>query len=207
MNSLSCTPTTDKTIRSALRADLQTKHKEDPGALILDELGISHGSARIDLAVVNGSIHGYELKSDLDTLDRLPEQMRIYNSVLDHVTLVVGKAHVHAAINLVPDWWGITIARVSTTHPSAIRLFKIREADENPVQDSVALAGLLWREEALQILESRNQVDGVRSKPRNVLYCRLASVLDLESLKQEVLNCLHARASWIAARQRAPRGD
>ena len=204
MNAFCLTPTTDKSIRSALRKDLENIHKKDPGALIIDELGITHGSARIDLAVVNGSIHGYELKSDLDTLDRLPEQMRIYNMVLDHITLVVGKAHLHEAINIVPDWWGITIAKTTKGDSNAIRFYKIREADENPVQDSVALASLLWREEALQILERIQQVDGIRSKPRSVLYHRLASVLDRRTLKKEVRERLSARTGWRAAKQRTP---
>ena len=35
---------------------------------IVDDLGLRHGVARVDVAVVNGIIHGYELKSDKDNL-------------------------------------------------------------------------------------------------------------------------------------------
>jgi hypothetical protein len=58
---------------------------------IIEELGVVHGKSRIDIAVINGLMHGYEIKSDKDTLQRLPEQMNMYNSVFNKVTLVVGK--------------------------------------------------------------------------------------------------------------------
>src|SRR6202035_2111641 len=121
--------TTDKSIRVALKQALRDAHRQTPQTRIIEELGITHGAARVDIAVVNGSIHGYELKSDLDTLYRLPEQMRIYNSVLDQMTLVVGKNHLHEAINTIPEWWGITVAKVIDSH-GAISFCSIRKADD-----------------------------------------------------------------------------
>jgi len=38
------------------------------------------GASRIDRAVVNGSVHGYEIKSETDDLTRLPAQARAYCS-------------------------------------------------------------------------------------------------------------------------------
>src|SRR5271157_4235418 len=161
MNNLGFAPTNDKVIRTALKEKLWEEHGQESQVRIIEELGITHGAARVDIAVVNGIIHGYELKSDLDTLLRLPEQMRIYNSVLDQVTLVVGKNHLHEAINTVPEWWGITIAKVIDSS-GAISFCKIREAEDNPEKNSVDIASLLWREEALQILEDIDQSRGVR---------------------------------------------
>ena len=63
----------DSEIRNTLRATLLSEHAGDPTAVVIDELGICQGSARIDMAVVNGSLNGYEIKSDLDTLARLPQ--------------------------------------------------------------------------------------------------------------------------------------
>ena len=46
--------------------------------MILDELGICRGRVRIDLTVVNGLLHGYEIKSERDTLARLETQADLY---------------------------------------------------------------------------------------------------------------------------------
>ena len=32
--------------------------------------------------------------------------MREYNAVFDKMTLVVGKHHLHNALDTIPDWWG-----------------------------------------------------------------------------------------------------
>jgi hypothetical protein len=206
MNNLGFAPTNDKLLRAALKEELRDAHKQEPQARIIEELGITHGAARVDIAVVNGSIHGYELKSDLDTLHRLPEQMRIYNSVLDQVTLVVGKNHLFEAINAVPEWWGITVAKVIDSS-GAISFCSIRKADENPEKNSVDIASLLWRDEALQILEEIGHSRGIRSKPRRVLYERLATLLDQPTLRAKVRERLSLRTNWRFEKQCTPGGD
>lgn len=189
--------TNDRIIRNALKKKLEGSLKKDPDAKIIEELGITHGAARVDIAVVNGTIHGYELKSDMDTLDRLPEQMEIYNSVLDQVTLVAGKSHIYEAIKIIPDWWGITMARVVNSN-GTISFYKIREAEKNPNQESIAVASLLWKKEALNILEERGKARGMRSKTRNVIYRRLAEALDHQTLREKVVQRLCARVNWRA---------
>lgn len=205
INDLWFAPTNDKLLRAALKEELRDTHRQEPQTRIIEEMGITHGAARVDIAVVKGSIHGYELKSDLDTLHRLPEQMRIYNSVLDQVTLVVGKNHLFGAINAVPEWWGITVAKVIDSN-GTISFCNIREADENPEKSSVDIASLLWRDEALQILEEMGRSNGMRSKPRRVLYERLAGLLDQPTLGAKVRECLFLRTNWRFEKQCIPGG-
>lgn len=200
-------PTTDKTIRIALKENLEASLKVYAGEKrIIEELGISHGAARIDIAVVNGIIHGYELKSDLDTLTRLPEQMKIYNTVMDQMTLVVGKNHLYEALKIVPEWWGITVAK-QIDRSNVITFYNIREAEQNPSQNSAAVAALLWREEALSILEERGQARGVRSKSRWEIYGRMTKVMDEPTLYQKVRQYLCARTNWRSDLQCMPSGD
>ena len=154
-----------------------------------------HGSVRIDIAVINGMMHGYEIKSDRDTLERLPEQMTEFNTIFDRVTLVVGKQHLYHAIHMVPDWWGITIAKID--NKGRVVFNTIREPEDNNKQDKVSIARLLWREDALRILEEHGQADGVRSKPREFVYRRLADVLDADILKERVRKMLFIpREGW-----------
>ena len=194
------TSTNDKIIRVALRNVLDKDLKEylsenGQPAEIFEELGVRHGTARIDIAVINGVMHGYEIKSDRDTLERLPEQMNEFNDVFDKLTLVVGKRHLYAAINIVPDWWGIVVAKIDATNK--IFFQTIREAGNNQNQVGVSIARLLWKEEALQILEERNNARGVRSKSREFIYQKLARVLDIDTLKEKVRDTLLvSRGDW-----------
>jgi hypothetical protein len=186
--------TDDKVIRTALRAYLKQLHKKDSRVRIVEEFGVEHGTARADVVVVNGILHGYEIKSDRDTLARLPEQMDAYNSVFDRVTLIVGKQHVYEAVNLVPDWWGISIAKAASD--STVVFHRIREAKENLGQSNLSLAKLLWRGEALRILEDAGEADGLRSKPRRFIYERLSTILDQRTLEAKVRDVLFVREDW-----------
>jgi len=194
--------TNDFVIRSALKEVLKKRHAQDKELRIIEELGVLHGRVRIDVAVVNGIIHGYEIKSDRDTLERLPEQMTEFNAVFDRLTLVVGKKHLYRAIHIVPDWWGIIIAKIDTE--GRVVFHTIREPDGNNEQDKVSIARLLWREEALRILEEHDQADGVRSKTREFVYERMASALDIETLKYKVRDVLlNSRGNWRSVVQPA----
>lgn len=186
--------TNDKVIRTALRIYLSNLHARDNKLRIVEEFGVEHGAARVDVAVINGILHGYEIKSDRDTLSRLPEQIDAYSAVFDQVTLVVGKQHIYEAINLIPDWWGILIAKVGMD--SSVVFARIREAKENLGQRNLSIARLLWRGEALRILEEAGEADGLRSKPRERIYEKLSMTFDQITLEEKVRDALFVREDW-----------
>jgi len=186
--------TNDLIIRSALKEDLRKRHAQDNKLRIIEELGVNHGTARIDIAVVNGIMHGYEIKSDQDTLQRLPEQMNIFNAVFNKVTLVVGKSHLYDAINMVPDWWGIKVAKADIN--GSVIFNVIRDGEINKKQDSVFVARLLWREEALRILEEAGEATGLYSKPRNCIYEKISTVFDQETIGEKVRETIFFRPEW-----------
>ncbi len=190
----------DYQIRIALRRLLAEQFSVDSETLILDELGLRHGAARIDLAVVNGTLDGYEIKSDLDTLNRLPNQVRIYNSVLDRVTLVVGARHIDKAERIIPEWWGITLVKKERRGPPLF--LEIREPGDNPSPDPSSIAKLLWRDEALSLLGEISIADGFRSKRRAVIYARLAEVVPLDMLRAKVRQQLKYRTDWRSGERR-----
>jgi F420-0:gamma-glutamyl ligase-like protein len=184
----------DSDLRAALLRRLDRRHSHDAKTLILQELGLRHGAARVDIAVVNGSLHGYELKSDSDSLVRLARQALVYGSVLDRVTLVVGRRHAEEAVGMVPAWWGVEVARVG---PRGGLLFScVRRAKNNPSQDPVAVAKLLWREEALELLQQLGAAEGFGSKPRAAIYARLAEVADPDEIRSRVRDRLRNRTGW-----------
>ena len=155
----------DVDIRRKLQVD-ERLHFDDPNTRIIQELGLCQGIARVDIAVVNGSIHGYEIKSERDTLARLPGQIEIYKRALDFVTVVTEPAHVVKVRDAIPSWWGIWTAVYDKQ--GELRLDTLRKHRPNPAVVPFALAQLLWREEALDVLEEWGLATGLRSKPREV---------------------------------------
>ncbi len=187
-------PTNDSIIRVILKKILVAQHSTDKRVRIIEELGLHHGSSRVDIAVVNGIMHGYEIKSDLDTLFRLPEQIEVYNSVFDKMTLIVGKSHLYEAIKIIPDWWGVVVAKVDEN--GVVTFNTIREEETNENQNKLSVAKLLWREEALGILEEMDEANGLRSKPRDLIYSKLSTVLDQKTLGKKVRETIFFRTTW-----------
>lgn len=187
--------TNDSIIRQALVKQLENEYASNPEYRVIPELGLWHGASRIDVAVVNGILHGFEIKSDRDTLYRLPSQREAYNSVFDKVTLVVGAKHFIDAFKIVPDWWGIQTAHLD--EDGVVFFNTIREPEENPKQDEISIARLLWKNEALELLEIVGKADGVRSKPREFIYTRVAETIEINVLKKYVRNVLQGpRQDW-----------
>ncbi len=180
----------DDAIRSALRCHIQHQHSQDPDTVLLEELGLCRGFVRIDLVVLNGSIHGYEVKSDRDSLRRLKAQVAAYGKVLDRATLVVGSRLLQSAIDRVPTWWGVMHVRATHTGPH-FRL--LRPAKKNPHRDARALVELLWADQALALLEARGIARGVRGKPRRFLWERIAQEIRPAEIATAVRERLRAR--------------
>ncbi|MBJ6762794.1 sce7726 family protein [Myxococcaceae bacterium JPH2] len=165
-----------------------------PDALVLDELGLDHGRVRVDVATLApDALHGYEIKADADTLRRLPGQVDAYSAALDRCTLVVGPAHLDAVTKLVPAWWGLMLARWEA---DTLELQSVRRGRRNPEPDAAATVRLLWRTEALALLESRNAAKGLRNKSKAALYRRLCAELPAARLRAEVRRALVARGDW-----------
>jgi len=184
----------DADVRAEVRRMLAREYANDPEARIVEEMGVWSGSVRIDLAVINSELNGYELKSDRDTLERLPLQAELYSRVFDYLVLVVGKRHVKKASTLVPEWWGVTIA---VEKEGGISLERERIPKRNPSPDPYLVAQLLWKEEALEVLECHDLAKGFYGKRIKEIHERLATELDFDVLAAEVRVFLKQRSAWL----------
>ncbi|UDF20134.1 sce7726 family protein [Rhodococcus qingshengii] len=183
----------DIDVRTALHAQLAVEHADElDDTLIVDELGLC-GEARVDVAVINGALSGFELKSAKDNLRRLPRQVDVYSQVLDLAVLVVAENHLADAREIIKPWWGLTVAQSSG---SEVLLSVERSPRVNRSVDAMSLAQLLWREEALEELTIRDADRGVRSKPRWAVWTRLTEVVEVDELRTVVRQKLKARQSW-----------
>jgi hypothetical protein len=180
-------------IRAQLVSRLHQRHGADPTTVIRQELGLCAGSRRVDLAVINGELSGFEIKSDQDTLARLSGQAEVYGRVLDRVSIVTTDKYLHRAVQLLPRWWGVL--RAAETG-SAVELVEVRAPVRNNDQEPFALAQLLWRDEALAELRARGLHHGLANKRRWIVWQRMAETLPLPDLHQIVRDRLRARQAW-----------
>ena len=181
----------DANIRPALRTLVMAGSRCNADAAIIEELGLCRGQVRVDLAVVDGTIHGYEIKSDRDSLRRLAAQSALYSRVLDRCTLVLGARHIDEALGVVPDWWAVMCFEAAGT---GIRFKTVRRGRRNPGRDTRALVELLWLDEALALLERHNAARGVKGKPRRFVWDRVCGTIKADEIAAAVCESLRFRA-------------
>jgi hypothetical protein len=185
----------DKDVRQAVKDKILKAHINDPSTLVIDELGLDHGRNRVDIAVINGELHGYELKSDSDNLLRLPQQSMAYSSIMDKVTLVVGEKHAQEAINIIPDWWGIKIATMN--HRGSVNIVTYRRNKKNKDIDPFELSKLIWKEEALALLAIKIKVDWrIRKLTRKDIYKLIVDTFSLNEIRDNTRAILKSRVNW-----------
>jgi hypothetical protein len=192
---------TEYEIRHTLTKQLKAAHRDEPDTLVIQELGVCEGRARVDIAVLNGTIHGYEIKSPDDTLARLPQQAQWYGLTFNTVTLVYSGREDAVVQSHIPDWWGMCRAERTS---GACELIDVRQPLPNRGQDAYRLAQLLWREEVVELLEQRGLCKGIKSKTRDVLWRRLAESIPLYELNELVRGTLKGRVGWRVPAQSQP---
>ncbi|HEY9776817.1 MAG TPA: sce7726 family protein [Planktothrix sp.] len=167
--------------------------EQDPDSLVVDELGIMEGKYRIDVAVISGKLHGYEIKSASDNLERLPAQQESYSRIFDKMTLVADERHVAEAVRIIPPWWGLIAVSIRDGRP---HLNEIWPSRQNINIDKLLVCQLLWRQEVLEILTALGLDFGVRTKSRRLMWQRLADSLELDQLRRIIGAKLKARGNW-----------
>ena len=185
---------TESDIRSALRRKLIRYHKPRPDTLVINELGLAHARRRVDIAVINGYIHGYEIKSAQDDLERLGGQLEVYRQTLQKLTIVTASRHRPRLWHELPDWCGVIEAEQGPRR--GVKLQMVRSAKLNPEVDSIMLAHLLWRPEVLELLSKIGYAPKELRCPRKRLYELLCESLSTRQIAQEVRRFMARRQMW-----------
>ena len=114
------------------------------GGVYVDELPT--GNTRADVVhITEHFMHGYEVKGDHDTLQRVPNQLRCYAGAYDFVTFVVTEKHVPKLLPLLPAWVGVLVVSADGMRP-------YRPATYNATVERAPVAALLLLEEVKQFL-------------------------------------------------------
>jgi len=188
------TETTDADIRRALHTKRLRHLRVRPDTLVIDELGLAHAKSRIDVAVINGCIHGYEIKSGKDTLNRLVTQIGIYRQTLQKLTFVAAPKHVEGIMAHAPEWCGVIAAEQGSRR--GISFHVVRDAAANPDIDPVMMAHLLWRDEVIGLLSRAGYAAKDLRRPRKQLYELLCEAMTVREIISAIRSIMVQRQMW-----------
>lgn len=184
----------DPCIRQLLKSTELSKYISDNSSKVVEEMNIPAAKARIDMAVINGHLHGFEIKSASDTLQRLPNQIEAYTKVFDYLSIVTEEKYHERILKIVPEWIGI---HVCSEKKGKQKIKTVRVATLNTQKEGFYLAKLLWREELISVLSDRKIK--FKKSDRNWLLCEaLANNINTPELSDIVRGILKKRTDWKA---------
>jgi len=184
----------DSKIRKCFHTNILNKSHLDNNTFVIDELGLQFGNYRADIAVLNNSFSGYEIKGEKDSLNRLERQITAYNSVFDYSTVIISSSHLRKIKNYIPRWWGVIICEAHNM--DEINFYDFKRPDRNPGIDLFSITQLLWKNEVIEILTELNIDKSYFRKPRELLYRLLLDIYSEYELKQIILGYFKSRKDW-----------
>jgi hypothetical protein len=183
---------TEAAVRDSLREVVLARVPELSEAYY--EFWVPRTNERADVAAVGSSFWGFEIKTERDTLSRLPRQVEAYSRLFDRCSVVVAERHLDAALSVVPEWWGAAVILNGRTPPT-FRL--VRLPRRNQGVDPQTLVRLLWREEVRSILSAFGAELDPRAS-RASMWQLLLSTIELDGLKDVVRQALLDRDPALA---------
>lgn len=175
---------TEAEVRESLRLELLSSAPATAEAVY--EFWVPQSNERADIAVIGIRLDGFEIKTEQDTLKRLPRQADAYSRVFDRCHAVLACRHVDRALDILPPWWGVQVIG------DELSFSTLRLAEPNDAVDPETLVRLLWRDEAYGALCDIGETPDPRTG-RFRLWEMLLAVLDVEGLKRVVRDTLLVR--------------
>lgn len=194
-----CSPMRDQEVRAAFHNTVLKSLHIDEDTQIIDELGLKNGQIRADIAVLNGKMVGYEIKTDKDNLIRLSSQVGAYSEVFDKAYIISGQKHLDKVLKCVPEWWGVF--KIITDEHQCIGFEPVRQAISNDNQNAYTISQLLWKAEVVSVLQEQFNCVIKSSYTKSKLYEMLAGQCEAAQLSKIVLSILKNRAEWRTSRQ------
>lgn len=148
------------------------------------------GGFRADvIGIIDGSVLGFEIKSDGDSYTRLKTQTADYDRLCDYNYLVVGKTHRKHAASHIPDHWGLLCVfdegkgeTVECIRPPAL----------NPGASLKKQMELLWRPELCR-LQEWNGLPAYKQKSKLFVRELIVEKVPKEVLKRQMTDLLFER--------------
>jgi len=112
--------------------------KENNNHIVAFEMSI--GDSRVDICRINGGTYAYEIKTEYDTFERLPNQLQDYSMAFEKVYVIVPKTRVTDVKKIIPSTCGIISYRVDENKQFIFHFAK--RAEKNHCDFSICLKNL-----------------------------------------------------------------
>jgi hypothetical protein len=188
----------DREIRPHFIRKVRDAH---PDALLFQEFPVCR-RGRADLVAINSALWGYEIKSEHDTLNRLPLQIQHYECIFDFCTAVVAERHLNYATKIVPPHWGIVSVQGTASECSIV---DVRNPERNPNRKLDQIIRLLWKNEAAKALRARGVKVPSSTSVRSIW--KLLRSLPEADINESVRNALKSRRVPAVAALQTLDGD
>lgn len=187
---------TEVEIRAALISHIVAQPEGADAAFIV-EMFVDRFSRRVDLVVANGHLSAFEIKSPLDSLDRLPGQIETYSKHFEQVTVVCADKHVSG---------------VRAAVSKRVGIWRVSGNGEIVVLRKATLSGRRMRSTWLSFLpvdelRALLRAQEMRTSGDRVALVSRCQVLNLDDIRLFVLDFLkrrHIRVESVRARRADP---
>jgi hypothetical protein len=178
---------TEAVVRHSLREEVLAAAPHSAEAVY--EFWVPRSNERADVAVIGSTaIDGFEIKTERDTLKRLPRQAEAYTRLFDRCHAVLAVRHLDKAIEMLPPWWGVPVIG----RDDGPTFIPVRNAQINSGVDPETLVRLLWRDEVHAALCGLGAPPDLKAG-RFLMWEQLLILLDLDGLKAVVRDALLRR--------------
>ena len=119
-------------IKAAVIDELFASGRIDDDTVIISEMPVAAFPRRADLVVANGSLLGFEIKSDGDKTSRLRGQIEAYRTAFEGLIIVTGAKHLDEVLSCAPATVGIFVIDAMENDAPKARLVRkphIRKMD------------------------------------------------------------------------------
>lgn len=179
----------DKQIRKALKSYLSGAAINPK--LIVDELSVHNGNARVDVVAFYDYPHSFEIKSDRDNFSRLTRQIAYYDYTFKKNNLVTTAKYIDKAFQHIPKHWGIWLA--GTQNESIVDIKCCRKAKINREWSPEKALLTLWKSELVTLNSLITESKAPKSSSRAVLASKLGKEVNKSTLQQNFFEVLFKR--------------
>lgn len=167
-----------------------------PASTLLTEFRV--GNCKADVVILNGTSSVYEIKTELDSLDRLSNQTASYLKVFDKVYVVTHESQLEKLLRTLDESLGIIL--LTETY----NLQTVREAWSNKTNtDAASIFDCLRQSEYCELV--KREFGSVPDVPNTQLFSRcrqLVESLEPESVHDAMVGLLKERSSYSALKIR-----
>lgn len=127
-------------------------------------------SSRTDFLVIKDNTKSFEVKSKIDTLNRLNKQVSDYGDVFEFNTVVIDKVHLSNVIGIIPEYYGIWYFEGN-------KKIIFRAAQYSPKINAIEQLGLFNKKELIKSFDSVNRSEILTSSDSSKINRELKEML------------------------------